>query len=270
MVDRFDNQDYLKEEQYKTSKNLSARIRLHKEYGVSQREVPLAIFDAMLKEIPENANILDVGCGRGDLWKDNADRIPDGWNITAMDISAGMIEDHKAHLGDLSQRFTYRIADVQELPFEDNQFDAVLAMYMLYHVPDISKGITEMRRVLKPDGVLLAQTNGGGHMKELFDFVQLVDPDMNRQFLTFTVENGAEYIGGSFSDVQYTSHDSHIWVDTAQPILDYIDSMIAIEGDKYITHNGQDLRKVIDDEITKNGGVRINRVTGLFTARGTK
>ena len=75
MVDRFNNQDYLKDDQYKNASNLSARIRLHKEYGVAEREVPHRIFDEMLKEIPENANILEVGCGRGDLWKDNVDQI---------------------------------------------------------------------------------------------------------------------------------------------------------------------------------------------------
>jgi len=49
--------------------------------------------------------------------------------------------------------------DAQWLPFADASFDCILAMHMLYHVPDRDLAIAEMRRVLRPGGVLLALTN---------------------------------------------------------------------------------------------------------------
>ena len=42
------------------------------------------------------------------------------------------------------------IADVQALPFPDNRFDVVAALWMLYHVPDLDRGLAEIRRVLRP------------------------------------------------------------------------------------------------------------------------
>ena len=60
-----------------------------------------------------------------------------------------------------------RVADVQDLPFADDSFDVVAAMWMLYHVPDLDRGLAEVRRVLRPGGRLVAVTNGDGHTAEL-------------------------------------------------------------------------------------------------------
>ena len=49
-------------------------------------------------------------------------------------------------------------------------FDAVIAgWHMLYHVEDPAKGITEMHRVLKPDGFLAVTTNGIGNMRKMYE-----------------------------------------------------------------------------------------------------
>lgn len=47
-----------------------------------------------------------------------------------------------------------QLADASAIPFEDGSFDAVIAMHMLYHLPDPTKGIAGMYRVLKPGGFL--------------------------------------------------------------------------------------------------------------------
>ena len=60
-------------------------------------------------------------------------------------------------------------ADATALPFEDGSFDAVIAMHMLYHVPDPAKAIAEMHRVLKPDGFLAVTTNGTGNMRRMYE-----------------------------------------------------------------------------------------------------
>lgn len=59
-------------------------------------------------------------------------------------------------------------ANATALPFEDGSFDAVIAMHMLYHLPDPAKGFAEMHRVLKPGGFLAVTTNGAGNMRELY------------------------------------------------------------------------------------------------------
>ena len=55
---------------------------------------------------------------------------------------------------------TAAVADAQDLPFDDDSFDAVAALWMLYHVPDLHRGLAEIRRVLRPGGTFVAVTNG--------------------------------------------------------------------------------------------------------------
>ena len=46
----------------------------------------------------------------------------------------------------------FECADIQNLPYQDASFDVVIANMMLYHVPDIARGLSEVRRVLRRDG----------------------------------------------------------------------------------------------------------------------
>ena len=46
----------------------------------------------------------------------------------------------------------FECADIQNLPYPDESFDVVIANMMLYHVPDIARGLSEVRRVLRRDG----------------------------------------------------------------------------------------------------------------------
>jgi ubiquinone/menaquinone biosynthesis C-methylase UbiE len=63
-----------------------------------------------------------------------------------------MIRETRANLARLGHPFSFAQADAQALPFRDASFDAVIANHMLYHVPDISRSLGEVRRVLKPSG----------------------------------------------------------------------------------------------------------------------
>ena len=58
-------------------------------------------------------------------------------------------------------------ADVQQPPIPGRSFDAVVAAWMLYHVPDLDRGLSEVARVLRPGARLVATTNGADHLAEL-------------------------------------------------------------------------------------------------------
>jgi SAM-dependent methyltransferase len=66
------------------------------------------------------------------------------------------------------------VGDVQELPFRDGVFDCALAAWMLYHVPDLDQALRELRRVLRPDGRLVAVTNSERSLAELWDLIGYV------------------------------------------------------------------------------------------------
>lgn len=103
--------------------------------------------------------VLEVGCGTGDFAERLA-ALPD-LTVTAVDTSERFVELTADRGVDA------RVADIQDLPFHDRTFDAVAAMWMLYHVPDLDRGLAEVRRVLRPGGVFLAMTNGDEHVADL-------------------------------------------------------------------------------------------------------
>ena len=82
---------------------------------------------------------LEVGCGRG-LFQNMVE------DYTAIDFSA--------FAGAMVSK-PFVCADAQKLPFVDNSFDAIWTITVLEHVPDPEQALKELRRVLKPGGVLL-------------------------------------------------------------------------------------------------------------------
>ena len=216
------------------------------------------------------AQVLEVGCGRGDLWKKNATRISSEWHITLTDFSEGMLDDCKSYLGkELGGRFEYNIVDVQNIPYEESRFDIVIANYMLYHVPDRAKAIGEIRRVLKPSGVLLAMTNGDRHLHELFALAKQFDDTFEETDFfgsAFSLQNGSDQLSAHFDNVSLERMDNSLYVREVQPLLDYIASMIRLPGEAILSQHGKGLTAEIQKRIDTDGGIIIQKETGLFIA----
>src|SRR5581483_3702094 len=122
----------------------------------------------------------------GWLWRGNLDRLPPSCDVVASDYSPGMAAEAGAALDDA--RFAMLATDAQALPFGDATFDAVVANHMLYHVPDLDAALSEFSRVLRPQGRLVAATNGRGHFKEVRDIL-----DIHWRYVEqFGLDNGPE------------------------------------------------------------------------------
>lgn len=88
-----------------------------------------------------------------------------GLDVVAIDLSQRMVELARARGVDA------RVGDVQELAFEDGEFDVVIADWVLYHVPDLDRALREIVRVLAPGGHLVAATVGPANMREIWELV---------------------------------------------------------------------------------------------------
>ena len=99
--------------------------------------------------------ILDIATGTGDLALMMAALNPD--RIVGLDISAGMLEVGKQKIAKakLSDKIEMIVGDSEEMPFDDNTFDAITVSFGVRNFAHLNKGIQEIARVLKPTGVLV-------------------------------------------------------------------------------------------------------------------
>ena len=97
------------------------------------------------------ANVLDVGCGTGEMLKRIAAKFPDV-RLYGLDLSENMLRTAKEKLGDDAD---LTIGDAEALPFEDGTFDLLLCNDSFHHYPAPDKVLMEFMRVLKPEGTLL-------------------------------------------------------------------------------------------------------------------
>jgi ubiquinone/menaquinone biosynthesis C-methylase UbiE len=158
-------------------------------WSASTGEDPRRVaFDAVAEVRP--ARVLEVGQGRGEL----AERIQRelGAELVAIDQSERMVALARDRGVDA------RFGDVQELPFEDRAFDCVVAAWMLYHVPDLDRGLAEIVRVLRPGGRLVAVTNTEFHLPELWGRFG----ERAVRIHEFNAENGEERLARHFARVE--------------------------------------------------------------------
>ncbi|GLB50545.1 bifunctional demethylmenaquinone methyltransferase/2-methoxy-6-polyprenyl-1,4-benzoquinol methylase UbiE [Neptunitalea lumnitzerae] len=96
--------------------------------------------------------ILDIATGTGDLAIAMAATQPE--KIVGLDISPGMLEVGKEKVAEknLSNTIEMIIGDSEDLPFSDNEFDAITVAYGVRNFENLEKGLAEIYRVLKPGG----------------------------------------------------------------------------------------------------------------------
>ena len=262
-MSKFNDPQYLKLDQYRDATNLDARVVIHQRFSTNPYGWFKWVFDTLLK-LPDEAKILELACGNGLLWKENADRIPAGWKITLSDLSPGMLNAAWRNLVVTGRAFQFKEIDAQSIPFEDVTFDAVIANHMLYHVPDRPGAIAEMKRVLKPGGRLIATTVGENHMKEMNGWLTRVSGGQlsGMYSLPFTLENGGEQLEEFFGSVSLSRYQDSLEVTEVDPVIAYIRSGIAASDlqEEELGH----VRHGLEMELQEKGRIFISKDSGLF------
>lgn len=265
-----DNKNIIKQklkEQYKTAENLIARGSLHS-YNINKTDWSNWCFSKM--RIPDKARILELGCGTGDLWYKNRQDLKSDWRITLSDFSMGMLNNTMKRLEDIKFSFTYKEIDAQDIPYDNESFDIVIARHMLYLVPDIEKALSEIKRVLTKDGTLYVTTNSHEAMAELNSLVEKFDPQMglhnNGMADRFDMEKGSFLLKKYFSEVEAEVFQGKIVVDEAEPVVNYKASTVkgrtVLIGDKK-----KQFMKYIEDYIKENGSLSITTKACIFKVR---
>lgn len=135
-----------------------------------------------------------------------------------MDISPRMVELARERGVDT------RVGDVQELPFADGEFDCGVANWMLYHVPDLDRGLRELARVLRPGGRLVATTNALQHLGELW---ALVGRNRATEPLRFFAETGEASLRAHFVRIERRDVAGLVEFANADAVRQYVSSSVA-------------------------------------------
>ena len=189
-------------------------LAVRRDFQLRFREGPDA-FDTAFEAVAEAQprRVLEVGCGMGNF----AERLAreTSAKVVATDLSTRMVELAR------ERGLDARVADVQDLPFDDGEFDCTVANAMLYHVADLDRALSELARVLEPGGKLVALTIGEGHMAEVWQRVGYRKPAR-----PFSRENGTEQLVRHFRTVEREDVDAQLVFPDSAAVHEYVDSTI--------------------------------------------
>jgi SAM-dependent methyltransferase len=118
-----------------------------------------------LLRIAPGARVLEVGCGVGVLLPALAQLVGRTGKVVGLDYSAALLDKARERVVEAGFAETVELieGDAQRLPFEDDTFDAAHVERVLIHIPDADVAIREMRRVVRPNGwVVAAEPDNAG------------------------------------------------------------------------------------------------------------
>ncbi len=239
--------------QYADSRKLAARARLHRESTVA--ETPWFAWVARHLPLAPGAKVLDVGCGPGWFWAGAARDLPDGIDLTLLDQSAGMVEEAVARCTPLPFASVDGItADAATLPVASDSVDIVVAMHMLYHVPDQAGAIAEMVRVLRPGGTLAITTNGIDNLRDLYALTTVFGSDPSDPAgAIFGFDRAETLMRDALGNVTVSHHPSRLRVTDPDIVFDALTSYPP--GDGAPQDQLTAFRAAIDAAFAAGGGV---------------
>jgi SAM-dependent methyltransferase len=259
--------EYFRDAQYATTSNLNARVALHARYSTATQEW----FDWLADqcEWSISRDVLEVGCGTGLFWRHIPQAVGGHVVLTMTDLSEVMVETAVAFARTFAHDVRGLTTDVRNLPFDDASFDLVFANHMLYHLADPSTAISEIARVLRPNGTLVASTNGPGHLRELYaiDTAVFGASDVrNNNARVFGAVSGVPLLEQSFGEVEWRSHVDRLLCTEPDDIVAYLTSVPPGEGAS--PSQLAQLRTEVRRRVVDGGGVLVvSKEAGAFIAR---
>ena len=247
-------------QQYATANNLYTRISIHDKY--STNKMGFGNWIVSNYKIDKGMKVLELGCGTGDMWKNRESLISHCSKLILSDFSEGMITTTKENVGNYDN-IEYKVLDIQNIPYEDETFDIVIANMMLYHVPDIYKGLAEVRRVLKKGSCFYCATYGEhgitAYLSKILDTYDIED-NLNKNF---TLQNGYNILSKSFSNIEKLEYIDSLAVTNIDDMVDYIYSLSSMTSLNNVPKHT--IKTILMQNLT-NGILNVPKEYGMFIA----
>jgi len=259
------DKDYLKNQQYKSTNYLDSRIAIHK-FNINKQSFFEWSWDQM--SINADLKILEVGCGPGTFWLDNKKKLSNSSSVLMTDFSEAMINKARNNLTNDS-RFTYEIADIDNLKYNNEEFDLVMAHFVLYHALNKDIALSELRRVCNRSGRVSITTNSEQHMLNVYEIGKIIDDNFptDRNIDTFTEEIADQMLPKYFSDIEKHVSLDYIRVDQIQLILDYVRSAIEPRKIKVADDFYQKYAELVGHDIENKGYFEIPKRSPIYLCK---
>lgn len=261
----------LRQTVYATDEHLNIRVATHEKYSVPSTDFRQWVLDRY--DWRGDEQVLDLGCGPGSYAGALHDHAPNA-TYCGLDFSYGMLVRHP-----YPQRIAQ--ADAQALPFPDDNFDVVMANHMLYHVPNIEQAILEIRRVLRPEGTLIAATNSINTMPQFYELYKraiMVLTAPGKQATVplpashmFSLESGTRQLARHFFAVaRYDLPGAFIFTEL-DPVMTYLESARSLREPQLPPGVAWDavmliVREQIKNQLTYMGELVIHKLSGVLIA----
>jgi ubiquinone/menaquinone biosynthesis C-methylase UbiE len=252
--------------QYADSRKLAARARLNKEYTIAET----GWFPWVARQLPLNSGdrVLDIGCGPGWFWAATASALPENLDLTLADLSPGMVQEAVERCRELPfASVRGQQVHAATIPFEDNIFDVVVAMHMLYHLPDPAVGIADMYRVLKPEGFLAVTTNGVGNMRKMYELATVFgSAPFDPAAASFGYDTADRLMRSQFGNVTMSQHPASLRITEPEDVFLALTSYPP--GDDASEAQLIKFREAIANVFQQGNGVlEVEKETGLFLSQ---
>ena len=248
------------EVQYRTADRLNTRISIHEKYSTNPQGFGNWIVSHY--DFKPGVKVLELGCGTGGMWLGQDELIKRCRSLVLSDFSEGMLAAARETLQGYST-IEYRRIDIQNIPYPEAAFDAVIANMMLYHVPNLDLGLSEVRRVLKKDGQFYCATYGENgilpYLCSLFD-LPLADSGLNH---AFTLQNGEQILRRHFKWVERHNYSDSLAVTDVEDLVDYMRSLTGVTSLRILPR--EQLRAVLQSHMV-DGVLTVPKDYGMFIA----
>lgn len=254
--------------------DITSVVKDYDAYG--QRHYEKVADDLLRNMDVKERSVLDIGCGTGISTFKLLDK--GARKVFATDISGYMLKALEKKIetsGQYIDRVDLKVADAEDLPFEDNVFDTVVSSMVLGMVPDPEKMISEMKRVVKPGGTIALSIHGPRHYAELPDAVLTVIPKrfaIGHRFFYWPrgPEKIREYLRSTgLKDIKV---ERSIWNDTYHSSREMYEFITSSTGEFYASFLPDEYLDTFRNDIRKYFEKRnIHRITmDVVYAYGTK
>ena len=207
--------------EYESERALRERVLAHRELveGLDDEAIVRTMIVAASPR-----RLLEVGSGLGDLcaWAKAQLEV----EVVAVDASPRMVE-----LATIAGA-TGVLADMRQLPFPDDSFGCAVANFVFYHVEDLATSISELARVLEPDGILIASTLSDDTKARHQAWAHLFDeqPQPDPPPLSFSRENGRDLLLRRFGQVEQIDCDAELVFPNRERLVRYVDAIPRMKG----------------------------------------